>query len=113
MTVKLFGKIPLKTFQVHVVPELKVIPGGQTIGVKMKSEGVLVVGHHKLTTKDSQRVSPGEEAEFRVGDRIISINGKKLKDIAMVAKLTAEAGKPGESLAPDDQDAAKKRSNVN
>lgn len=96
--VKLFGKIPLKTFQVHVVPELKVIPGGQTIGVKMKSEGVLVVGHHKLTTKDSRRVSPGEEADVRVGDRIISINGKQLTDIAMVAKLTAEAGKRGESL---------------
>ena len=79
-------------------PELKVIPGGQTIGVKMKSDGVLVVGHHKLTTKDNQKVSPGEEADIRVGDRIISINGKKLTDIAMVAKLTAEAGKSGETL---------------
>lgn len=98
VTVKLFGKIPLKTFRVHVEPELKVIPGGQTIGVKMKSDGVLVVGYHKLTVKETQRVSPGEEAGIRAGDRIISINGKKLKDIAMVSQLTAEAGKAGEEL---------------
>jgi len=95
--VKLFGKIPLKTFQVHVEPELRVIPGGQTIGVKMKSDGVLVVGHHKLTV-EGQKISPGEHADVRVGDRIISINGQKLQDIATVAKLTAEAGKANKPL---------------
>lgn len=95
--VKLFGKIPLKTFQVNVVPELKVIPGGQTIGVKMKSDGVLVVGHHKLTV-NGQKVSPGEEAGIRTGDRIISINGTRLSDIATVSKLTAEAGKANKPM---------------
>jgi len=95
--VKLFGKIPLKTFQVHVEPELKVIPGGQTIGVKMKSDGVLVVGHHKLNV-NGQKISPGEEAGIRAGDRIVRINGEKLRDIASVSRLTAEAGQAGKPL---------------
>src|SRR5690606_25659116 len=46
MQLKLFGKIPIKTVKVNVVPDLKVIPGGQTIGVKIQSDGILVVGHH-------------------------------------------------------------------
>ena len=48
MKVKLFGKIPFKTVKVNVVPDLRVIPGGQTIGVKVKSAGILVVGHHQV-----------------------------------------------------------------
>lgn len=55
LTLKLFGKIPLKTVKVNVVPDLKVIPGGHTIGVKLKSAGVLVVGHHLVTIADEKR----------------------------------------------------------
>ncbi|GJM82623.1 hypothetical protein HMSSN139_51190 [Paenibacillus sp. HMSSN-139] len=39
LRMKLFGQIPLKTVKVNVIPDLKVIPGGQTIGVKVKSPG--------------------------------------------------------------------------
>ncbi|KRF12097.1 SpoIVB peptidase [Paenibacillus sp. Soil787] len=97
MKLKLFGAIPIKTVKVNVVPDLKVIPGGQTIGVKIKSAGILVVGHHLVTVAQDQKVSPGEEAKIQVGDLITKINGKDSKDVSKVADLVA---KSGESKSP-------------
>ncbi|RYD02470.1 hypothetical protein N752_24385 [Desulforamulus aquiferis] len=42
--VKLFGLIPLRSMTLSVVPEIKVVPGGQAIGILLESEGVMVVG---------------------------------------------------------------------
>ncbi|KRE98290.1 SpoIVB peptidase [Paenibacillus sp. Soil766] len=92
MKLKLFGAIPIKTVKVNVVPDLKVIPGGQTIGVKIKSAGILVVGHHLVTVASEQKVSPGEEAKIQVGDLITKINGKDSKDVSKVAELVAKSG---------------------
>lgn len=97
MSVKL-GKIPLKSVKVKVLPDLKVIPGGQTIGVKLKSAGVLVVGHHLVTIDESNKVSPGEEAKIQVGDLILSINGKKLQDVNQMSEIVAKAGEAGKTL---------------
>lgn len=98
MKLKLFGKIPLKTVKVNVVPDLKVIPGGQTIGVKLKSSGVLVVGHHLVSVAEDKKISPGEDAKIQLGDLIVKINGKPLKEIAKVAELAAEAGQSKKPL---------------
>lgn len=89
MKVKLFGKIPFKTIKVDVVPDLKVIPGGQTIGVKVNSAGVLVVGHHQVTDKTGQRQSPGEAAGLRLGDLIVSINKEKIEDVKQLGEISA------------------------
>lgn len=98
MQMKLFGTIPFKTVTVHVVPELKVIPGGQTIGVKVKSDGIMVVGHHQVKTKEGEKVSPAQSAGIRLGDLIKSANGEKLKDVGQMAKIVEETGKRGGTL---------------
>jgi len=92
MQLKLFGKIPFKTVKVDVVPDLKVIPGGQTIGVKIKSKGILVVGHHLVHTEDGRKTSPGEEAKLSVGDVILEMDGQKLNDVNKVADIVQKAG---------------------
>ncbi|MNI03921.1 SpoIVB peptidase precursor [compost metagenome] len=98
MKLKLFGKIPIKTVKVNVVPDLKVIPGGQTIGVKIKSAGILIVGHHLVTIAQDQKVSPGEDAKIQVGDLITKINGKESKDVGKVAEIVAKAGESKKPL---------------
>jgi stage IV sporulation protein B len=98
MKVKLFGKIPLKTVKVNVVPDLRVIPGGQTIGVKVKSAGVLVVGHHQVAVSDGSKQSPGEEAGLRLGDLIVKINGVNVNEVHKVAKLSEQAGMTKKAL---------------
>ncbi|SFE92923.1 stage IV sporulation protein B [Paenibacillus algorifonticola] len=92
MKVKLFGKIPFKTVKVNVVPDLKVIPGGQTIGVKVKSAGILVVGHHQVTSQNGSKQSPGELAGLRLGDLIVKINGQQVTEVRKVAELVDQAG---------------------
>lgn len=92
------GVIPIKSVKVKVLPDLRVVPGGQTIGVKLKSAGVLVVGHHMVTVAENRKVSPGEDAKVQVGDLIQSINGTKLQDVNQMAQIVAKAGEENQEL---------------
>lgn len=98
MKLKLFGKIPFKTVKVNVVPDLRVIPGGQTIGVKVKSAGIMIVGHHQVVTSKGVKVSPGETANLQLGDLITHINGKSVHEVKLVADLAEQAGKAKKPL---------------
>ncbi|UOF90094.1 SpoIVB peptidase [Fodinisporobacter ferrooxydans] len=91
VVLKLFGVIPLKTVQVHVVPDLKVIPGGQSIGVKIHSKGIMVVGYN-LVRDGVKTISPAEQANIRIGDVITEIDGKTVKNVDQVAKWIQQAG---------------------
>jgi stage IV sporulation protein B len=98
MKLKLFGKIPLKTVKVNVVPDLKVIPGGQTIGVKIKSAGILVVGHHLVPIDGGTKISPAEDAKIQLGDLITKINGEAINDVSKVSDLVNRAGEQNKPI---------------
>jgi stage IV sporulation protein B len=89
---------PAKVTVQGMKPELKVIPGGQTIGVKVKSAGVLVVGHHLIEVSEKSKLSPGEISGLVPGDLMISIDGEKLDELSKVSKLVDRAGKANDSL---------------
>ncbi|HZG72078.1 MAG TPA: SpoIVB peptidase, partial [Chondromyces sp.] len=88
---------PVKKVDVNVVKNLKVIPGGQSIGVKLNSLGVLVVGHHLVETESGKK-SPGEQAGIKVGDIITEINGKKVEKMSDIASLVQPSGDKGTPL---------------
>ncbi|CAM3957443.1 SpoIVB peptidase [Lederbergia lenta] len=88
---------PVKKVDVNVLKDFKVLPGGQSIGVKLNTLGVLVVGHHLVATAN-EKISPGEDANIKVGDIITMIDGKKIETMSDVAPFVDEAGKKGESL---------------
>lgn len=91
------GNWPIKAIDVAVLPEIKVVPGGQSIGVKLTTEGVLVVGHHLIDTTKGQK-SPGEFAGIEVGDMITKINGIKMHSMNEVSKLVQDAGEGDKEL---------------
>jgi len=98
LKLRLFGKIPFKTVKLQVVPDLKVIPGGQTIGVKVKAAGIMVVGHHLVKSGARGPVSPGEDAKLKLGDLIVEIDGKPINDVSKVGAIVQEAGQKGRPL---------------
>lgn len=69
--VKLFNFLPLKNIEVNVAPEYCVIPSGEPVGIKIFSDGLLVINVSEVKTKDGV-VSPAKSAGIAVGDRIIS-----------------------------------------
>lgn len=85
------GGAPVKNVDVRVLKDIKVVPGGQSIGVKLNTLGVLVVGHHLVDSNDGEK-SPGEIAEIQVGDIITKINGKKIDNMSQVTSFVQEAG---------------------
>lgn len=95
--VKLFGLIPVKSVHVNVVPDLKVIPGGQSIGVKLKSSGIMVVGYN-LVKQGKESIPPAEQAQVKVGDLITAIDGTTVKSVEQAAELINKAGKSGKLL---------------
>ncbi|WP_040208174.1 SpoIVB peptidase [Neobacillus jeddahensis] len=92
-----FAGIPIKKVDVHVLKDFRVIPGGQSIGVKLNTVGVLVVGHHLINT-DNGKKSPGEIAGIKIGDIITEINGNKIEKMTDVAPFVQNAGQDGKSL---------------
>lgn len=88
---------PIKKVDVEIIDDFKLVPGGQSIGVKLNTIGVLVVGHHLVATEQG-RSSPGEEAGIKVGDIITEINGKSIQRMADVSELVQSAGEDNESL---------------
>ncbi|TMN20765.1 SpoIVB peptidase [Lentibacillus cibarius] len=90
--------LPLKKVDVSVLEDIRVIPGGQSIGVQLHTLGVLVVGHHQVKS-DNGMVSPGEKADIQVGDVILKINDEEIKKMEEVKPFVEKAGKENEALS--------------
>ena len=86
---KIFNKLLIFIFLISIisVPNIvfaytkKVVLGGENIGIKVNSSGVLVVGFYSVAGK-----SPAKDAGLRIGDRIIKINDT---DINIISDLTS------------------------
>ena len=70
----LFGFIPLKEVTVSVVDAPVVTVCGTPFGIKLYTDGVLIVGMSDVQTA-AGGVNPAAAAGIRIGDTILSING--------------------------------------
>ena len=75
VSLNLFGSIPLKQMNVNIIPSIKVVPVGKAIGMKLYTEGVLVVGVSEINGK-----KPYENSGIQEGDTIIEINNKQIEN---------------------------------
>lgn len=69
-----------------------IIPGGQTIGVNLETEGVLVVVLADIMNSDKVSISPAKTAGMQVGDKILKIDSLNVKGTSDIIDYTLENG---------------------
>ena len=87
----LLDAIPIKTVDVEVVEETQVIPCGTPFGVKIFTQGVVVVGMSDLKS-NGKTVNPARSAGLKIGDVITSINGIQVNTNEEVAAIIEKSG---------------------
>lgn len=78
LEVSLFDKIFVKEVDVDILPKSTVIPVGTMAGVKLYTNGVLVVGMSEIEGIDNKKYKPYENTGIEEGDTIIQINEKEI-----------------------------------
>lgn len=86
LSLELFGTIPLKEIDVNILPRTTVVPLGNSIGMKLYTDGVLVVGMSEITGEDNIVYKPFEDSGIREGDRIIEVNNVAIKNTSELIK---------------------------
>lgn len=92
----LFGIIPVRDVLVSVVPQVMVIPGGQSIGVLLRAQGLIVVGHSAVFDQSGNQVNPS--ADLKEGDVILKIDGEVIRSDGQFRDAVAQAGASGRAL---------------
>ena len=91
---KLFGLIPIKNVSINIIPRTSLIPCGDTFGVRLFTEGVMVVGQSSISTAEGQK-NPAELAGIKVKDIIIAADGKRVNTIEEITEIFEKSmGKP-------------------
>lgn len=95
-TLALFDLIPVKTVRTVAAERRSVVVCGTPFGVKMFSNGALVVAFSDLYTSLGSE-NPAKEAGLRLGDLIVSAGGRTVRsNDELSAAITAAAGGPME-----------------
>lgn len=77
--VSLLG-LNLKTIKANVIETTKVVPLGNLVGLKLYTQGVLVVGLSEIKGEDNKIYKPYEEAGIEQGDSITKINSNEVNN---------------------------------
>ena len=88
LTFSLLGLLPIKTVKLSVQPQRVLVPGGQSVGVALRTGGVVVVGNSDL----GRTPSPARLAGLKSGDVIRSVDGAKVTGAAQLAASIADGG---------------------
>ncbi len=74
--------------EVEVSPEKRLIPGGQALGVAMRTDGVLIVGLSDVM----KGVCPARDCGLQPGDVLLRIGGHAIERVADVSEIAQQNG---------------------
>lgn len=94
MDARLFGLVSLKKVEVKDYSGLRLIPSGKTFGVRLRAEGVYVVGVCEVQSRE-KCASPATMAGLSPKDLILSINDSPIKTVTELSRMIeSSAGAP-------------------
>lgn len=91
LTVSLLDKIALKSITVSVIDEIDVIPIGEVAGIKLYTNGILVVGTSQIEDIDGNIQKPYEKTDIKEGDSITAINDCIVNSTEELLKIVNES----------------------
>ncbi len=87
LQLKILGLIPYKNVKINVVSKIRVIPGGQSIGVRLNTDGVLVVGITEIMDGNAKIHNLASNSGIRIGDTLTKINGIEIQNATHLSEI--------------------------
>lgn len=87
---RLFNAIPVKTSSLTVSERQYVALSGEIIGLRLFTNGVMIVGVDTVKTKNGA-VSPGAIAGLQKGDVLVKIDGTEIKSSKLVNEILSKS----------------------
>lgn len=81
-----------KKIETNVMPVTYVIPGGDCIGIKLYSKGVLIIGESKIQSIDGNYYSSYNDEKFEAGDILLKINDYEVESAEEVSNIINNNG---------------------
>ena len=81
--------VPVRRVALTVAEQRTVVPGGHSIGVALRTQGVMVVGVSDIAT-ESGTVCPARAAELRAGEAIVMLDGTPVNSVDEFTALLAD-----------------------
>lgn len=86
-TLLLFGSIPIKNVRTGRVERPMVIAGGEPFGIRLMTDGVMVIGLEDIGSE-----CPASQCGIEIGDVIMSIDGESVSTNRRVSELISSTG---------------------
>ncbi|WP_018923836.1 SpoIVB peptidase [Salsuginibacillus kocurii] len=84
------GSTPIKKMDIKALPDIEVIPGGDSIGVRVDAEGVHIAGYHYVE-QGPERISPAKEAGVKPGDILMKVGEEEVNEARDIKDVLADA----------------------
>lgn len=78
-------------------PTRMLYPGGQAIGILLRTDGILVIGYSPVQV-NQEEVYPAKEAGIQAGDMILRVNETQIIHDDELARLVDQLGKQGKEI---------------
>ncbi len=71
----------VKTVSIDTIKNAEIVPIGKIIGMKLYTNGVLIVGMSEIENIDKEMINPCQTTDIQEGDTIIKVNDTEIDDI--------------------------------
>lgn len=90
MEVTLFGN-KVKDVTIDTLENVEVVPIGKIIGMKLYTNGVLIVGMSQIENTNNEYVSPFVDCDIQEGDTIIKVNDTEIDNIGNLKEVVNDS----------------------
>ena len=80
--------LPLFAFLLTSAKSINLIPGGQNIGIEIRTDGLIVSGTYDLKLENGSIYNPSKNSDINRGDIIIKANNKIVRTTFIILNIS-------------------------